>query len=184
MLPGHTCRDAKSGEPNLPAISRLFPQDSVAVVSFAVWEEGILAAKGNPKNIRTIEDFTRKDIRMVNREEGSGSRALLDDRFKIAGIKKKDVQGYENCAAGHLQSAWQVSSGAADCGLATRAAARALGLTFIPLVTERYDLVVRKQHLDLPSVKNMLDVLSRASFRRELEFLGGYNARVAGERQL
>jgi putative molybdopterin biosynthesis protein len=70
-----------------------------------------------------------------------------------------------------------------DCCLATPAAARVFGLTFIPLVSERYDLVIR-QHLDLPRMQNLLDVLGRSGFRRESERLGGYDARVAGQRIL
>jgi putative molybdopterin biosynthesis protein len=77
-----------------------------------------------------------------------------------------------------------VQTGAVDCCLATRAAARAFGLNFIPLVSERYDLVIRKQHFDLPRIQNLLDILSRSNFRRELEGLGGYDTRVAGQRLL
>jgi putative molybdopterin biosynthesis protein len=83
-----------------------------------------------------------------------------------------------------LPAAWQVQSGGADACLATRAAARAFGLHFIPLVSERYDLVIKKQHLDLPRMQNLLDTLSRSGFRRELEGYGGYDTRVAGQRVL
>jgi molybdate-binding protein len=74
-----------------------------------------------------------------------------------------------------------VRTGAADCCIATRAAARVLGLGFILLVSERYDLVVRKKFLDTPPMQNLLDTLSRSKFRRELEGLGGYDASTAGE---
>jgi molybdate-binding protein len=77
-----------------------------------------------------------------------------------------------------------VQTGAADCCIATRAAARVLGLGFIPLVSERYDLALRRQHLDLPGVQALLDTLSRSSFRRELESLGGYDTRDTGSRVL
>jgi molybdate-binding protein len=87
-------------------------------------------------------------------------------------------------APGHLPAAWQVQSGAVDCCLSTRAAARVFGLNFIPVVSERYDLVIRKQHLDLPRMQNLLDTLSRSDFRRELEGLGGYDTRVTGQRVL
>jgi putative molybdopterin biosynthesis protein len=83
---------------------------------------------------------------------------------------------------GHLAAAWQIDSGLADCCIATKAAARVFGLGFVSLVSERYDLVIRRQHLDLGSIQKLLDALSRASFRRDLESLGGYDAKVAGER--
>jgi putative molybdopterin biosynthesis protein len=181
---GTHLKDESSGESNLPEIGRLFPKKSVAVISFAVWEEGILAARGNPKNIRGIEDFSRTDISIANREKGSGSRALIDSHLKRAGIEARKVHGYDHLAAGHLAAAWEVQSGAVDCCVATGAAARIFGLHFIPLVSERYDLVVRKQHLDMPRMQNMLDTLSRSGFRRELECLGGYDTRVTGERIL
>ena len=181
---GTHLRDEASGESNLHEIDRLFRKNSVAVISFAVWEEGILTARGNPKGVRGIEDFARKDIGIVNREKGAGSRVLLDSQLKLLRMEGQRVQGYVHLAPGHLPAAWQVQSGAADCCIATRAAARVFGLGFIPLVSERYDLVIRKQHLDLPGMQNLLDTLSRSSFRRELEGLGGYDTRVAGQRLL
>ncbi|MDQ6705018.1 MAG: helix-turn-helix domain-containing protein [Acidobacteriota bacterium] len=183
-LAGTHLTDEASGESNLPEIGRLFPKNSVAVISFAVWEEGIVTATGNPKNIRGIEDFAREDISIANREKGAGSRVLLDSRLKRLHIEPRNVQGYDCLAAGHLPAAWQVLSGAVDCCLATRAAARVFGLNFIPLVSERYDLVMRKRHLDLPRMQNLLDTLCRFDFRRELEGLGGYDTRVAGQRVL
>jgi putative molybdopterin biosynthesis protein len=181
---GTHLRDESSGESNLPEIGRLFPKRSVAVITFAEWEEGIVTACGNPKSIRGIEDLARADIAIVNREEGAGSRRLLDTRLAQLGIDSGRVRGYESEAPGHLPAAWQVRSGAADCCIATRAAARVFGLGFIPLAGERYDLAIRRRDLDLPAVAALLDVLSRAAFRRELEGLGGYDTRGTGDRML
>jgi molybdate-binding protein/DNA-binding XRE family transcriptional regulator len=183
-IAGTHLRDEASGESNLPEIGRLFPKHSVAVIAYAVWEEGILTRAGNPKRIHGIEDFSRKDVTIVNREEGAGSRALLDSNLHKLKIVARNVRGYDRLAPGHLPAAWQVQSGAVDCCLATRAVARVFGLHFIPLVSERYDLVIRKQHLDSPRMQNLLDVLSRAGFRRELDGLGGYDTRMAGQRVL
>ena len=77
-----------------------------------------------------------------------------------------------------------IQSGAADACIATRASARAFGLGFLPLVSERYDLVIRKQHLNLPAIQTLIDVLSRSGFRRELEMVGGYETACAGGRVL
>lgn len=183
-IAGTHLRDARSGESNIPEIGRLFPKDSVAVVSFAIWEEGIVTARGNPKNIRGIEDFAEPAVSIVNREKGAGARNLLDTALKRLGVDLRKVRGYQKTAPGHLPAAWQVQTGAADCCISTRAAARAFGLGFIPLVSERYDLAIRREHLDLPGVQALLDTLSRSSFRRELESLGGYDAKNAGERML
>ncbi len=125
---GTHLKDEHSGESNLPQIERLFPKQTVAVISFATWEQGMITARGNPKNIRGVEDLTRKNVSLVNREKGSGSRALLDARMKRAGISHGSVEGYDQIASGHLAAAWQVSTGAADCCVATGGVARMLGL--------------------------------------------------------
>jgi molybdate-binding protein/DNA-binding XRE family transcriptional regulator len=183
-IAGTHLRDESSGESNLPEIGRMFPKNAVAVITFAVWEEGIVTANGNPKSIKAIEDLARRDVTIVNREKGAGSRALLDSALKRLSIDSKHVRGYDRVAPGHLQAAWQVQSGQADGCIATRAAARVFGLGFIPLVSERYDLAIRRQHLDLPSVQTLLDTLNRSNYRRELESLGGYDTRAAGQRLL
>jgi len=183
-IAGTHLRDESSGESNLPEIGRLFPKNAVAVISFAVWEEGIVTAAGNPKSIKTVEDLARRDVTIVNREKGAGSRALLDSYLKRLKIDSKNIRGYDRIAPGHLPAAWQVQAGQADCCIATRAAARVFGLGFIPLVSERYDLAVRRQHLDIPGIQAVLDTLSRSNYRRELESLGGYDTRAAGQRLL
>jgi molybdate-binding protein/DNA-binding XRE family transcriptional regulator len=183
-IAGTHLKDEATGESNVHEVGRLFPKKSAAVISFAIWEEGILTARGNPKDIRGIEDFSRRDVTIINREKGAGCRILLDTHLKRLGIEPKTVKGYEGTAPGHLPAAWQIQSGAADCCIATRAAARIFGLGFIPLVSERYDLAIRRQHLDLPGVQALLDTLGRSSFRRELESLGGYDAKGAGQRML
>jgi molybdate-binding protein len=181
-LSEYTGGDGNTAESNMAAIDSLFPRNTVAVISFAVWEEGVVTARGNPKGLRGIEDFARTDVRIVNREAGAGSRNLLDAHLKRLGIPHAKVRGYDREVQGHLPAAWQVQSGAADACIATRASARAFGLGFLPLVSERYDLAIRREHLDVPGIQTLLDTLGRVSFRRELESLGGYDTRAAGQR--
>jgi putative molybdopterin biosynthesis protein len=180
-IAGSHLRDEATGESNLVSVRKLFPRGGVAVFTFAVWEEGFVVAKRNPKSIRDIADLTREGVRMINREPGAGSRALLDSGLRHLGIRRDSVRGYQTIARGHLPAAWQVRLGNADCCIATRGAARVLGLDFIPLVSERYDLVLRKQHLSLPAVQVLLDTLNRNALRRELESLGGYDTATAGK---
>ena len=118
----------------------------------------------------------------MNRETGAGSRRLLDAQLKRLGIPAAKVGGYNAVAEGHLGAAWRVKSGAADACIATRAAARLFALDFIPLVSERYDLVIRRQHLGLPAIQTLLEILGRSAYRREMETLGGYDTSVAGRR--
>jgi putative molybdopterin biosynthesis protein len=179
---GSHLRDEATGESNLPVIRKQFPKDSVAVISYAIWQQGIVVARGNPKGIKTIEDLTRRNVVLVNREPGSGSRNLLDSHLRRAGIVPKAVKGYEETATGHLPAAWKVKNGDADCCLATKIAACVFGLDFIPLESERYDLVIHNENLSHPSVQILLETLGRSAFRRELEGLGGYDTRIAGNR--
>ncbi len=165
-------------------VGQQFEEKTVAVVSFAIWEVGMVTARKNPKGIHDAGDLSRKDVRMVNREKGSGSRVLLDSQLALYGMDAQAVNGYQTLAAGHLAAAWHVHSGAADCCVAPRAAAQAFRLHFIPLASERYDLVMLRRHLNSAGIQKLLDALSGSGFRKELERLGGYDTRVTGQRVL
>jgi len=179
-IAGSHLEDAKTGEFNLPFLRREFAEEDLSVVTFARWEEGLVTAASNPKRIRKIEDLGRKAVRFVNREPGSGSRALLDKLLEKAGVDRHKVRGYERVAYGHLAAAYCVVSHEADVCLATRSAAKAFGLGFVPLHSERYDLVMRRETAELPAAKMFLDVLQRAALRRKLEMLAGYDTSETG----
>ena len=179
---GSHLRDDASGESNLPAVRKQFPKGSVAVVSYAIWQEGIVIARGNPKKIKGVADFARKDIVIVNRELGSGARLMLDTQLQKAGVPSRMVQGYDTIASGHLACgmACQDRPGRLlpchqDGGMCVRAGLHSLE-------NERYDLVIREQNLNHPGIQVLLDTLGRTAFRRELEGLGGYDTRIAGDR--
>ncbi|NWF82359.1 MAG: helix-turn-helix domain-containing protein [Bryobacteraceae bacterium] len=177
---GSHLEDPASGEFNVPYLRRLMPDGEYSVFTFARWEEGLVVAAKNPLGIRQAPDLARRGVRFVNRETGSGSRALLDSMLRKAGISAKQVNGYERMAVGHLAAAYAVASGSADCCVATPSAARAFGLDFVPLQAERFDFAVRREHLDMPAVRQLLDVLQRASLRRKLESLAGYDTSETG----
>jgi molybdate-binding protein/DNA-binding XRE family transcriptional regulator len=183
-IAGTHIRDEKTGESNLSKISKIFGNDPVAVFSFALWEEGITVAPGNPKQIRAIDDLARDDVRIANREVGAGSRLLLDSLLARAAIGSDMVHGYDKIALGHLPSARQVQTGKADCCINTSASARVFGLDLVPLVSKRYDLVLYKKHLKLPQIEAVLDTLGHSAFRHELECLGGYDMNTAADRLL
>jgi molybdate-binding protein/DNA-binding XRE family transcriptional regulator len=159
------------------------PRAGMAVFRFAVWEQGLVLARGNPKKVKGIDGLARPDIRFANREKGSGSRQLLDDSLRDAVIPAKGVAGYrDRPATGHMEAAWRVHAGLADCCVATRSAARAFGLAFVPLTSERYDLMLREEHLRLGAVEKLLDTLTHSALRRELEGLCAYDTRETGNR--
>jgi putative molybdopterin biosynthesis protein len=108
---------------------------------------------------------------------------LLDAQLKAAGVLGKSIAGYSDApVAGHLAAAWRVYAGLADCCVATASAARAFGLDFVALTRERYDLVVARRHLEFAPVQRLLETLSQAALRRELETLCGYDTRETGQR--
>jgi len=179
-IAGSHLEDQPTGEFNLPFIRQQYPQEEFTVVTFARWEEGFVVSPGNPKEIRKAEDLTRKNVKFANREIGSGSRALLDRLLEKAGVEGHQVSGYDRVAFGHLAAACCVLTGEADACLATRSAAQTFGLDFIGLHSERYDLVMRRRTADLPAVKAFLDVLQRATLRRKLEVLAGYDTSQTG----
>jgi molybdate-binding protein len=173
--------DAKSGESNLPYLRRHLTGEDVTVVTFAIWEEGMLVRNGNPKGIRGIGDLAREDVALMNREEGAGARVLLDQKLAATGIDPAQVNGYRHVARSHVEVARAVAEGRADVGIGIRAAARYYGLDFITLQEARYDLVVPKALLaSHPSLSVLLDTIVSRPFRTEMEALGGYDTRETG----
>jgi putative molybdopterin biosynthesis protein len=179
-IAGTHLEDPETGEYNLPFLKREFAGEEFRVVTFARWEEGLVVAAGNPKNIRKVQDLARKNLRFANREPGSGSRALLDELLRASGVGTTSIDGYYRVCYGHLAAAYAVASDEVDCCLATRSAARTFGLDFVPLRQERYDLVMRKQTMDLASGQAFVDVLQRATLRKRLEMLAGYDTSGTG----
>ena len=174
--------DPLSGESNLPFLKRALKGSAYEVVTFATWEEGFLVRPGNPKTIRQAADLTDETVTLVNREEGSGARLLLDQRLRAAGVDHARVRGYENTARSHFDVARTIAGRQADVGIGIRSAAQAFGLDFVPLQSARYDLVVAKSILQShPTLGNLFDAISSRSFRDEIEALGGYDMRDTGK---
>jgi molybdate-binding protein/DNA-binding XRE family transcriptional regulator len=171
-----------TGKTDLQPITGLFGRNSVAIFSYAIWEEGLVIAQGNPKRISGVADLARKGVRITNREPGAGCRRLLDDMLHKAGIAAKQIKGYERVTAGHLPAARLVRSGEVDCCIGTPAVARALGLDFISLAQKPYHLVIRRTHVNLSPIQTLIETLGRSSFRHEVEACTGYNMRSAGDR--
>ena len=144
-------------------------------------EQGLIIPKGNPKNIRGIEDLCRPELTFINRQGGSGTRILLDYRLGQLGIDPTAIQGYANEEFTHMAVAVAVLGGTADVGLGIYAAARALNLDFIPVVTEQYDLCIPKAFFDSRPIQILLETIRTEAFQRQVEALGGYSTSRTGE---
>jgi putative molybdopterin biosynthesis protein len=180
-LAGSHLLDEETGEYNVPYIRRILPDTPVVLLGFVQREQGLIVPKGNPKGIQGLADLTRPDVVTINRQRGAGTRVLLDYRLKLAGIDPRAIQGYERQEFTHLAVAAAVASGAADCGMGILAAARALGLDFVPLDSERYDLVIPAEHYRSERLSPLLEIIRSPAFAARVRTLGGYATPRIGE---
>jgi molybdate transport repressor ModE-like protein len=151
------------------------------LISIATRTQGLIVAHGNPKEIRAVADLARKGIRLINRQKGSGTRALLEYLLTEAEIDRSRLSGYQNEEFTHAAVAALIAGGLADVGFGVEAAAAQFRLGFVPLASERYFLACRQEHLVMPEVEALLSVLRGAKFRAVIESLAGYDAPRAGE---
>ena len=175
-------RDAKTGEFNVAHARRALASAGGIVVSYAGWEQGFIVAHGNPKKLGSIADLARPGVRLVNREAGSGSRALLDQLLGGSRIPAERVLGYDDVVRSHMAVARAVASGAADVGIGLRAVARA-SCGFVPLADARFDFLIPSEHLKHPAIQVLLDVMQSASLRADLSALPGYDVSATGTEQ-
>ncbi len=179
-LAGAHILDEESGEYNLPILRRLFGAGQVCTITLAEREQGLLVAAGNPKQIRSLADLTRPDVRFVNRQPGSGTRTLLEHCLRRLGIPTAAITGYADIAATNMAVAAAVAEGRADVGLGLCAAGRAFGLDFQPIARERYDLVCYAADCDQPPIRRLIEMVAGAAFRAVVEQLGGYHTGQSG----
>jgi molybdenum cofactor synthesis domain-containing protein len=172
--------DAETGDYNVSYLKRFMPETPARLVSLALRHQGFMVAPGNPKGIKKAADLIREDVRMVNRQAGSGTRVLLDYHLDQEGINPADIRGYGQEEYTHMAVAVQVLSGGADVGLGILAAAMALDLEFIPLMQERYDLVIPLEHWHDKRIKILLETLQEPAFKKAVQGLGGYDISIMG----
>ena len=170
--------DEETGEYNLPYIEKHLPGRALQVVTFAHREQGLIIQKGNPKGIASLDDLP--NVNYINRQRGAGTRLLLDYELKQRAISPQAIAGYEREEYTHLAVAAAIATGVADCGLGVRSAALALGLDFVPVGWERYDLVVPQAYLEHSGVQNLLTILRSETFRESLASQPGYNTQETG----
>ncbi len=156
-------------------------EQSPAVVNFCRREQGILVAAGNPRGLQTVADLARPGVRIVNRPNTTGTRLLLDRELEQAGLHGPSIKGYHNEVARHLDVGLEIVGGRADAGPGIRAVAGLLGLDFIPLRWERYDLLVTKKRFFDPGVQLFLGLLPDKAFQDLAASLEGYDVRLSGK---
>lgn len=171
--------DEQTGQYNASFVKKYLPQANWQLVHLGMREQGLMVAPGNPKKILELADLIRPDVIFVNRQRGSGTRMLLDYQLKKLGLDSRNIKGYEKEVGTHMAVGATVIGKAADVGLGIRAAARALGLDFIPVADEQYDLILNFAAED-KQAEVIIEILKSADFRRDVEALGGYDLTSAG----
>ncbi|MBN1849245.1 MAG: molybdopterin biosynthesis protein [Deltaproteobacteria bacterium] len=173
--------DTKTQEYNISYIKQYLKGLPVHVFHLVLRDQGLMVGKGNPKSIKDLNDLEREDITFVNRQAGSGTRILLDYRLNQKAIKPESINGYNNEEFTHMAVAVDVLSGAADCGMGIFAAAQALGLDFIPVVQEQYDLIIPSPLVNTPNIQTIMDIIQSKSFKTRVTQLGGYDPSHSGQ---
>jgi putative molybdopterin biosynthesis protein len=174
--------DGDTDEYNISYIRRVLPGQHVQVINLVYRTQGFYVAQGNPQEIRDWPDLIKTNICFVNREPGSGTRVLLDEKLYKLGIDPVKLKGYAHIEMTHLSVASCVARGEADVGMGTEKAARQVnGIDFVPVQKERYDLVLRRSDMDKPYAQAMLNLLHSNAFRNEVNGMGGYDISRMGE---
>ena len=180
-LAGSHLLDVEDGTYNISYLKKYLPDTKVRLVNLVFRDQGLIVPPGNPRAIKGIEDLGRDDITFINRQAGSGTRILLDFRLKQLGIDPSDVRGYLNEEFTHMSVAVAVLSGAVNVALGIYAAAKALNLDFIPVVTEQYDLIIPEVYFESENIRILLETINSGTFKKRVEALGGYSTKKTGK---
>jgi len=174
--------DGDTGQYNVPYVKRMLPGIPSVIINLVGRTQGFYVARGNPKKITGWDDLKRRDVSLVNREKGSGSRVLLDEHLRLMEVPGSMVNGYNQEYAAHRAVASAVARGVADIGLGTEMASLSTrGVDFIPLQAEKYDLVIKKEDIDNQPFQAILEIINSSEFKLELQGMGGYDTENTGE---
>lgn len=170
--------DAASDDYNLPSVRQLIPDAPCALITLAHRTQGLMVARGNPRHIAGLPDLTKRRVRFVNRQRGSGTRGHLDELLRRNRISARQINGYGREEPTHVAVAAAIAGGHADAGLGIEAAARSFGLEFIPLFHERFEIIVPRES---QLVSAFREHLAQRAFRETVSSLGGYDLTHAGD---
>lgn len=174
--------EGNSGEYNIPYINKILTGHSYIVVNMLQRQAGLYVRRGNPKQLHAWADLATPGIKLINREIGSGARVLLDEQLRIHRISRQQIDGYEHIETSHLAVAGKVATGEADVGVGIENAVSLINtVEFIPLIRERYDLVILKTEKTAPLIPLLLQTLRSEEFRRELGQIKGYDLSLTGQ---
>jgi putative molybdopterin biosynthesis protein len=173
--------DPKSGEYNTPFLSTYLPDVKPVIVNLFYRDLGLVVGSKNPLDIKGFEDLARKGVRLINRQKGSGTRVLLDHHLKQLRIPLSKIAGYETEVYTHLEVGLSILSKEADVGIATGVVSKLLGLSFIPITQERFDMILDQTTFFEKGIQAFMEILNSPDFRSRVERLGSYDFRHCGK---
>jgi len=168
-------------EYNIPYLSKYLGSEKSVVVNLAYREQGFMVKEGNPLAIKRFEDLKRNEIKIINRNEGSGTRLLLDHHLKQLGINPEEIRGYEDEVNTHLEVGLSVLKGKVNVGIGIHYIADFLGLEFIPIGWERFDLVILKDNFHIKPIRNFLALLDLLNINLFSQKFAGYDFKDTGK---
>ena len=180
-MAGSHLLDPDTGIYNMSYIERYLDHVPMKLVRLVGRIQGLIIPKGQPKNVPTLTDLVRPDGNFVKRQRGSGTRVLLDSQLKELNIPNENINGYHREEFSHLSVAATVQGGNADAGLGILSAAKALGLDFIPVMDEHYDLIIPDEYYQSTLLQPMISLINSPDFREAVDALGGYDTQDMGK---
>jgi putative molybdopterin biosynthesis protein len=173
--------DPKSGDYNVPFLPSYLPDIKAVVVNLFYRDLGFVVLPKNPLGIKGFNDLTRKDVRFVNRQSGAGTRVLLDYHLKRLRVSASKIAGYENEVYTHFEVGLAVLSNEANVGIATVAISKLLGLSFVPITKESFDMILDQSTFFEKGIQALIEVLNSADFRRRVAGIGDYDFKSSGK---
>ncbi|MCW5699662.1 MAG: helix-turn-helix transcriptional regulator [Rhodospirillales bacterium] len=175
MVCGMHVHDAETDDYNVPIARRRLGDRGLVVLEWAWREQGLLLAAGNPLGVGSIADVARLGARLIWRQAEAGSFVLLSQLIARAGLGPEDFTVVPQRARSEMDVALAIREGKADAGLAVAAVARQLGLDFVPLGRERFDLVLWRRNYFEPQVQTLMAFCRSPALTARAHDLGGYD---------
>jgi putative molybdopterin biosynthesis protein len=173
--------DGNDEEANPDAVALAPGLHDAVVIAFTRREQGLVVPPGNPQNLTDLASVAACGACLAQRPPGAGAQLLLIALLARAGIEMSRLHTLAPVCATGTDLAEAVRTGRADCGIASRSVAVPSGLDFVPIVWERFDLVVRQRDYFLPGAQALFAFLHTTDFAQRAGELGGYDISVAGK---
>jgi putative molybdopterin biosynthesis protein len=173
--------DPGSGEYDTDYISSFFPGSAISIVHLFQRQLGLLLSERYNGKIKNIVDIAGSGARIINRQEGSGTRKYLDYLLEEKGIDSLYIEGYDDAVNTHFEVGLSILAGRSDAGIASIAVSRLLGLSFIPLHNESFDMVLKHSTFFIENVQDLMSILKSEDFRESVKALGNYDFSESGK---